>query len=64
MVLDHGGHTHALGKVTESNINQLLGVQVSVPVGSASDGGRKGLSGGVDGLPDVLEVHSASNFLN
>jgi len=56
--------TDALGKVTESNVDELLGVQVSVPVGGAANGSGKSLSSSVDSLPDVLEVDSAGDFLN
>lgn len=64
VILNHATHAHLFGKVTEANINELLGVQVSVPVLSASDGSRESLSSCVDGLPDVSKVNSTSDFLN
>jgi len=51
-----------LGLEGEADIDELLRVQVSMPVLSCADGRGKSGSRGVDGLPNVFHIHSTSQF--
>lgn len=57
-------HSFVSGFVCKTNINGLLGVQVSVPIICSSEGSRQGGTSCVDGLPDVGKVDPTSDFLD
>jgi hypothetical protein len=61
---DKVSHCLVSGFVSKTNINRLLGVQVSVPISSSSKGCGQGGTSCVDSLPDVGQVDTTGNFLN
>ena len=62
VLLVESGERFRCGLESEANIDELLRVQVAMPVLSCADGRGESGSGSVDSLPDVFHVHSAGQL--
>ena len=57
-------HVRVGRHLRKADINKLLGVETSMPVGGISNGGRDSHSGSVNGLPNVAQIDTTRNFLD
>lgn len=58
------GRKAAPNSTTVPDLDELLGVEGAMPVAAATDGLGQHHAGGVDGLPDVGQVHAAGDLLD
>ena len=50
--------------VAKTNINELLRIQATMPIGGAGERCRNRRSRSVDGLPDIAPIDAASDFFD